>query len=257
MSPLPLFQNPFDGQKFFPVKFGYEIEGGFTSDFSESTTNEETGERERNNQYWRHDGSVSSEDYMAGEIASPVFRVDRMNQFQKFVKKNLPSQVDSSAGLHCHVSVNSKYAYARLMDVEFWNAFKTEVWKFFKESYIDETISEETYEEFTNRFRGKSRYCKPVFAPNSQVDNVWYRLENNEDGRYTQLNYPFGQHGTIECRLFPATTNANEIINIISWFITFIASYLGKIPAYERDNSSDIDIDVTSEQIKETVEICV
>ena len=257
---LPPFQEELYKEYPFYVKyFGYEIEGGFEDDFSDTYCEEcdssGCGCVESGNQYFKHDGSVETEDYTAGEIASPKFRVDRMPQFEQFVKENMPQEVNNTCGLHVHLSFNNQLAYEKTMDLEFFTEFKVKVKEFVLNSGL---FTEHTQEEFVKRFRGNNTYCRDIFSPNSQATGKNVYDETTEQGRYTFINYPYNQHGTIECRLFPSTVSSSEVCSFVKWFIDFTNTYLKNQPKYERGNYQNTKIkNVQSINEKESVIICV
>jgi hypothetical protein len=221
---LPEFNLEKHPEPFFVKYFGYELEGLYDSDFGEYGEDED-GNSERYNEYFKEDGSVSiSGNGIEGEIASPKFRVDRMEQFENFVNDNMPMDVNASCGLHCHLSFNNLLAYEKCMDSEYWIEFRKQVYEFVN----PENFSEYTVDLFHDRYNNASTYCRDVHSPDGQVNSLWTDLVNNPHGRYTQLNYPFTSHGTIECRLFAPTSQPKEVIKIVNWFIDFTNSYLKK-----------------------------
>jgi hypothetical protein len=238
---LPEFPESEFKEPFYVKYFGFEIEGGFESWHKGYDSETE----EPNNDYFKHDGSVECLEGIAGEIASPRFRVDRMENFRRFAIDNMPIEANSTAGMHVHISFNTQEAYARCMDIEFWNAFKTEVQNFFleKEGKFDDDV----IQRFWARFENESTYCKSEFCPEYQSNSVWNRYFDSHNGRYTQLNYPFGQHQTIECRLFPSTIEAHELIEMVEFFINFTNKYLKNIPKHERARRIKVETDTDIE----------
>jgi len=249
---LPEFPESEYKEPFYVKYFGFEIEGGFDSyhrDYSE----DEEGREVQNNEYWKHDGSVRCESGVAGEIASPKFRIDRMENFRIFARENMPIEANSSAGLHVHVSFNCDEAYSRCMDKEFFNSFEKSVKDYFLEN--DHKFDEDVTDRFWARIGNESEYCQDEFCPEYQTNTLWNRYFSSRNGRYTHLNYPYGQHKTIECRLYPSTTKATELINMVEFFINFTNSYLKKIPKRERARRINLNLD--DGETMETEVLCV
>lgn len=224
------------------TNFGYELEGGFD---------------EIPRKYFHSDGSVECNDYEepddgelngysdgddwiepcesitgSGECVSPVFSLDKIDKnigynktFRDFAKKHHAQEINSTCGHHIHVSFSSELAYSRLMDSDFFNEFEKEVLKFVistPELYNDKTY----YSRFIERYDGDNSYCYKRHSPQSQVNGHWHFLDGSDAGRYTHLNYPYGNHGTIECRLFPAPEKSEQLVIVTEWFVNFTNSYL-------------------------------
>lgn len=239
------YRNPMPS--FYVKRLGYELEGGFNEDVAEY--NDEEGEYM--NGYFKEDGSVSCANYIEGEIASPVFYCDELGfkNMSGFIRKNMPDEVNDSCGHHVHISFNNLLAYQKLMDEPFRKAFKNAVIKYFRNNTL---IQNDGYllERFEKRIKG-IEYCYKDWSPNSQANpNGMQGFDGSRHGRYTQLNFPFSTHGTLECRLFPASDNADIVININKWFVNFVNDYLNTL-TYERtpydnmkiDNDHDIKIE--------------
>lgn len=277
--PTPTRKNelpPFDSngieQSLFVKHFGFEIEGGFSHEIGglneecECEDVEQYGcscdDHEYNHSYFKEDGSVRSDHEICGEIASPKFRVDRMEQFELFTKNCMPVDANYSAGIHVHLSFNNNLAYAKCMDTDFYEQFRNKV---FTELNNREKYSDETIVMFNNRYHdrpqhGQTNYCASQFCPDSQMDLYqWRTLQPCDHDRYTQMNYQsFDSHHTIECRLFPTTTDRNELISMVKWFINFTNSYLAKQSRYERGNYETVKLKNQTEETQiEELTLCV
>jgi hypothetical protein len=243
---LPEFPESEYTEPFYVKYFGFEIEGGF-DEWHRGYDEDD----EQNNVYFKHDGSVNCESGIAGEIASPRFRVDRMENFRIFARENMPIEANASAGLHVHVSFNTNEAYARCMDKEFIDKFYPAVKEFIVKSKFDLDVEV----RFWERLDDQSNYCKNEFCPEYQSNPLWNRIYNSENGRYTHINYPFGQHQTIEARLFPSTTDPNELIKMVEFFIDFTNNYLKTQRKTER--ATRVRCVEESDEIMETELVCV
>ena len=250
MSMLPEFKESNYG-KLFVKYFGYECEGAFNEDYDDRDD-----DGDRINSYFRHDGSVecaheADEDYLIdGEIASPKFRIDRRLQFRQFVRLNEPTFTNNTAGIHVHVSFNNALAYQKCCDVDFYKLFRKEVWRFMHNGLF----SEKTVKAFEARFNGScSTYCRDGFNPDYSINGAMRKLNgeyfstevsNATSGRYNCINFEaFRKYGTIECRMFPSSSNSDEIIAMVEFWIEFVQNYLNTVTPYERGNFEKCSID--------------
>ena len=212
---------------------------------------------EPSNPYWKEDGSVNTDDGIQGEIASPKFRIDRMKQFRDFTKNNMPFEVNQTCGIHVHVSFNDDLAYAKCMDAEFFEAFRKEVKEFMMDGSFNPDVSDRFYNRYHEVTDGRTNFCANEFVPESQVNETNGIDFPCENGRYTQLNYAYKKFRTIECRIFPSTTNHEELIRMVEWFIKFTNSYLKKQTS-ERANYQKIVLKKQTEKSnKEILILCV
>ncbi len=265
-------------------KFGYEIEGSFNSQFGSqsdfdcecSEDDIENGNCDCNspydNQYFKEDGSVhcnntyaGSNRLIEGEIASCVFRIDRLEQFRIFAKQNMPEYVDRTAGIHVSISTNNTLAYEKLMDNKFFKLFRKSVKVFMNSLVIDMNtrtneflFSSKTRKLFNDRFNGVyDTYCKNSFAPDSQVNSRWNTIMPNHYGRYNCMSYPHGDNGRLECRMFPSTSDHTELILMVEWFVNFTNEFLKNSTSNERAISNAIEIDESHTEQNTEVLLCV
>lgn len=253
--PLPYFRKE-DYPELHVLNFGYEIEGGFEYEFSER---DEDGDYE--NQYFRHDGSVGigNDDLEDGEIASPKFRIDRRKQFRVFVSENMPTETNNTCGLHCHVSFNNALAYQKCCDMDFYKLFRKTVWRFMHNGLF----SEKTVREFENRYNGRhSTYCRNGFNPDHSINSGFRgfttEVTNHDSGRYNCINFEaFRKFKTIECRMFPSSEDAQEVIAMVEFWIEFCNNYLQNVTPYERGNFESVQVEDYNIDTSEEVLICV
>jgi len=254
--PLPNFEKA-NYPELHVMHFGYEIEGGF--DYDEFACRDDDGDYI--NEHFRHDGSVGvcCADCEDGEIASPKFRIDRLRQFRTFVSENMPHETNQTCGIHVHASFNNALAYQKCCDVEFYVEFRKAVWCFMHNGLF----SPKTVREFEARFNGSySTYCRDGFNPDRSI-NVGYRnfetkVSNFDSGRYNCINFEaYRKYGTIECRMFPSSSEEQEVIAMVEFWINFCNGYLQKVTPYERGNYEDVKTEVEMIDTKEEVLICV
>jgi len=239
--------------QFYCKRLGYELEGGFSEDIAEYNNDEDRYYGD----YFKEDGSVSCDSYLEGEIASPVFFCDELGfkNMSSFIKSNMPLEVNDSCGHHIHVSFNNLLAYQKLMDLPFRSAFRNAVMHYFRHDNLIMNDGD-LLKRFERRIKG-IEYCYNMWSPNAQANpSCMYNFDGNDNGRYTQLNFAFETHGTLECRLFPASDNADIVININRWFVNFVNEYLNHL-TYERTPYDNMNIDKNHNEKIEDKVFCV
>ena len=175
-----------------------------------------------------HDGSVSNNvtpqcphdgDYdcgcrpAKGEIHSEPISQEAL---EKWVDNNYPDKMDSSCGIHVHISTNGNHlSYGKLMSKKFWNYYL----KRYQEWGITNSINEGS--RFWNRLNGNCYYAKKRFNPLRQ-----YKARYREQSRYSFLNYCYSMHGTLESRLLPTFNEPRIAKSAIIEFIDIVNSYL-------------------------------
>lgn len=235
--------NVSNNQSFYVKSFGYEIEGGFSDyeDIEDHECNDDCNDdgcdyshdNPRTSKYFKHDGSVETRHYTAGEIASPIFYIgldSSIKKFRRFVKEHIPQEVNSTTGHHIHLGMNNLLAYNKIMDIDYYNQFKKEVKKFFDSCFANSADIETQayYRLFLSRYANENHYCQDLFSPNAQASYGYAEYDGTSSGRYTMLNYCYPTHRTIECRLFPASNNPEIVCMVTEWFIKFTNTWLKK-----------------------------
>ena len=155
------------------------------------------------------DGSVRFESslnaFHTGEISSPPLEIIEV---VSYVRGAYPSRVNSTCGLHVHMSFRSRYAYQILMDPLYQDVMFSAIAKWVREEGLPED------HHVWTRLSGNHRHCQRRFLADAQVrvERKRYGYTESEDSRYTAINYPWLQHGTVECRLLPMMETADEAI---------------------------------------------
>lgn len=103
----------------------------------------------------------------------------------------------------------------RLMTKDFETFFIQKMTKFGKDmSYQSEHL-------FWDRLKGSNPFCAKDFKPEEQA------IRSDKRGpRYAQLNFCYGLHGTLECRLFHGTADPKEIQSCINIFVEIVEEFL-------------------------------
>ncbi len=171
----------------------------------------------------KHDGSVTfynrtNEPFVHyGEMVSPPLTPDKLLEW---ADKHIPTKVNDSCGTHIHVSLKSMPMYASLLTPTFQKVLIGKLRE------LNETIREsdpETYKRFLHRLDGGNRYCRKSYKGLTQVT-----MDHKGGERYQQLNYCYRLHGTLEIRVFPATTNKTFLADLIRLTQETIEAWVAK-----------------------------
>ena len=153
------------------------------------------------------DGSVF------GDQGCPGFKVGELPigpiqpaAMSKFMKKYYPHKVDSTCGMHVHMSFTSLRYYAILMVPEFQETMC---------EFLTLWAKEEGFEKghhIWGRLQGKSNFCQKQFWPDEQVGYKRKDHDQNRNGhRYTIVHY-CGRQNTIEIRVLPMMETVEQAI---------------------------------------------
>lgn len=164
-----------------------------------------------------------------GELPSPPMEVAKV---PLWVKQYYPSHVNASCGLHVHMSFLAARHYSLLMTPDYQRTIVSCLMRWAKEVGLKEG------HPFWPRVQGKNRFCKFDFFPDAQITskNKAYTHEG-EGNRYTAINYCYGLHETLECRLLPMFETAEEAIAAIQVILATTNAcllYLGRKEERER-----------------------
>lgn len=174
-------------------RVGIELEGGWRTPPTDTTI--------------AHDGSVRFSDPVTrveivsypkqrGEIASTPLEVKNT---ATWVKQYYPTVVNSTCGLHVHMSFASALMYQRLMTPDFPATLLAYMTEWARE---EKTFGENHH--IWHRLSGKNEYCRDAFWPDEQASSLTKSQDRQAHGhRYTAVNYCYGQHSTVEARFLP------------------------------------------------------
>lgn len=187
-------------------KVGIELEGGWN--------------RRPANATFHHDGSVTGLHGQATTIGEMVSApMASWETVTEWMIDSYPVAHNASCGMHVHVSFKLRRDYARLMTPEFFEYFgnRMKAW--------GERVKLPASHLFWTRLNGFNGFCKKQFNADVQA------AQRGKSGcRYTQLNYAFLFHGTIECRLFPVFKKANIAISAIQELCAIYEDWLRATP---------------------------
>lgn len=190
------------------------------------------------------DGSVSVSRPVVGEVSSEPLASVR--SAAAYIRANYPVEVNRSCGFHIHISLRSKLDYMRLMSVKYHEYFKAELHKWGKEGNIKN-------QNFWDRLGGLNNYCMNEFRADEQAE-----MTSKGHNRYTQLNFCYKLHGTVENRLFPMFKSVEINISALKKFVSLTEFYLQETFGPEKQIRQEVNIDDDNNEnvksIKETVE---
>ena len=178
------------------------------------------------------DGSVTVDALIVGEISSPP--IPDFSAVEEWVRANYPHRVNSSCGLHVHVSTN-ELNYGRLMEPEFAQFFEGRMAEFLSQGLADNRPG---FDLLRQRFQGLNRYCQKKFIPEQQLFMTDRYGDVNTHPRYAQLNFCYIRHGTLECRLFPCFPNVDDGVAAVKAFYDTVFDYLGQFKSTKDEPST-------------------
>lgn len=177
-----------------------------------------------------YDGFISLHD-LEGDYKIGELRSEPMDEkyLYPWLSRNLPDQVDTSCGLHVHMSLPAKY-YSSLMVERFHNDLGQFLDHWGQEFHIPDN------HPFWDRLWDKDEesFCGDKFVnPDMQAYNKSHNFDHEVlDTRYTRVNYCYGQHGTVEFRMLPAWDKSQRItaISAVTELVNFVRSWLSHNP---------------------------
>lgn len=179
------------------------------------------------------DGSVTVNANYVGEVSSsPLHDLAAM---ETWVRANYPTRVNNSCGLHVHLSTN-ELNYSRLMEPEFNQFFEGRMAEFLS---IGLASGRPGYDLLRQRFQGLNQYCQKKFIPAQQLFLKDRYGDTATHPRYAQLNFCYGRHGTLECRMFPCFPSVDDGVAAVKSFYSTVFDYLGQFKS-TKDESSTI-----------------
>lgn len=212
----------------FIDKVGVEIEGGWNYSRDDLIA----------------DGSIHRGHFFSsvvvGELVSKP--MSSLESIHIFIGKNWPTEVNPRCGFHVHVSFKNINFYAACMNSNFYKEFLQAMEQWGKDYPCKNP-------NFWERLNNENRFCTRTFNPDAQV-----KLTGKNEARYTQLNYCYAFHKTIECRLFPGFKDYRTAQSAVKAFVEFIENYLKNHPINEETLKESL-TDEESETIVNEIEI--
>lgn len=171
----------------------------------------------------KHDGSVQGlHSAFRGEVASRPLK--SIADAEQWLRDYYPQEVNNTCGFHVHVGIQPLH-YMRLMCDEFNSKFLSSM-----EDFWNRYRGSAGFDLFRSRLDGQNAYCQKIFRPEQQLFRMEAYGDRGVQPRYSQLNFCFGRHGTLECRLFPCFPSVEHSIAGMKAFITAINEFLVTCP---------------------------
>lgn len=169
-----------------------------------------------------------------------------------WMKKYYPTHVNKSCGLHVHMSFTSAVHYSQLMVADYQDTMIEYLSRWAKKQGFGRN------HVIWPRLQGMSQYCKLEFFPDDQARRTNKNYVHDGQGhRYTAINYCWGQHETVECRVLPMFPEAEVGIDAVHKVIDITNAFLVKTFKKEQKHRSEFVIgggdDMYSEQRREIV----
>jgi hypothetical protein len=163
-----------------------------------------------------------------GEIVSRPLKVE---EFEQWVRSVYPKFVNGTCGLHVHMSFKSRLNYQRLMTPEFTKVMVQRLQEWAKKEGLpnDHWI----WPRLNNP---NHNHCAHVYLGDNQVKmrKKDFHSRGTAHSRYTAINYCYGQHQTVECRLLPMVKDVDMAIRGIYVVLNTTNEFLARQRERER-----------------------
>jgi len=183
------------------------------------------------------------ENSLVGEVSSHKLKI---NEVENWILVNYPNEVNSSTGLHIHLSFKKdKQDYSVIATEEFYEHFINELKIWAKERNINSNS------RFIKRLNGVE-YAKRLFLAEEQING------NNE--RYTQINYCYHKfNGTVEIRVGNMFNDKTISVEYVQRVIKIFNEYLSRVKpivyrldeVFECNNNKKFDLKLRIKQQKD------
>jgi hypothetical protein len=170
------------------------------------------------------------------ELPSPPLEENAMAHW---MRANWPQLVDSTCGMHVHVSFKASLTYARVVKEEYPGT----IVEYMKKWAEKEGIPADN--PIWPRLRGESQYCQHQFFGDDQIRNTRKDHDKVRRGhRYTVVNFCWGRGiPTAECRLLPMFADAEQGIRAMREVVSITNRFLAATAKKERKLKSGFVID--------------
>lgn len=224
------------------LKLGMEFEGCWGNDLVPGSRDRYAREVSGSREFVMHgDGSVQTASggnwvYRGEWVTQPLTSWDGV---LGAIDRGYPDGIDDSCGFHIHTSWTVD-AYSRLADKAFWEHFRA----FWARVLNDPPTSFNNEDKRRLRLRydgNNNHFCRVEFTP-------WEQMKRNGD-RYTQLNYCWSKHKTIECRMLPkfeSLSAAKDAVRLLlECYHTFLSADTGEQEIAVSEPTVDLSVPIT------------
>jgi len=158
-----------------------------------------------------------------GEISGGPFKPEEV---PKWMRAFYPHKVNSTCGLHVHMSFSTALRYQRLMCPEYGKTILEYVRRWADEEKLDPK------HPLRDRLKGTNKYCQDRFFASEQAKSTLrhgdhlFHDQNRHGHRYTVINYCYKLHNTVECRLLPMFEDPKQSIRAVQRIIDITSAFL-------------------------------
>tara|TARA_R110002020_G_scaffold1019_6_gene5190 strand:+ start:2211 stop:3137 length:927 start_codon:yes stop_codon:yes gene_type:complete len=158
-----------------------------------------------------------------GEAVSPIMSVGEAVSWLKQIDSYVMNS-NRSCGHHLHFGGFTPEEYSWLMEEEFNDFFLEGMRRWGKARHINEDSA------FWNRLSGNNSFCKREFRPTVQRS-----MTDKGSDRYTQLNFCWSLHKTLEVRLLPVFRKKE--LNLFAFYAVYgiLRTYITRKHSEKKD----------------------
>lgn len=215
---------------------GLELEGGWkVPPFDEQMHQDASVDRAKkwDRQEYRFVGEV---------VSNPMLPIG----MKAWVEKVFPHKIDNSCGLHIHMGFDNLWHYGLLMDREDYQ--ETMLEKIKEWGQKNELPKGHC---LWDRLKGKNKYCVKKFWPDlqAQPNRKQYMAEWEREGqpapeghRYTQVNFCFGVHKTLEWRVLPMFDTPEMCLSALHLVLAVTNASIVRLARMEKESPINVDL---------------
>jgi len=188
---------------------------------------------------YHRDGSVTTVGQHTGEVQSPV--CSTLLSLQEWIRANHPTTVNTSCGLHVHLSFRTLAHYGALVTPTLTTNLVNGVKEWSRE--LPQEYRDQLPDGLDERLSGGNQYCKHQFDADAQM-----RAETKYiDERYRVCNYGWRRMRTLEVRLLPMMPTADLSCAAVGRVLTIVSKQLSREMAKEPEGPSILAISPRSD----------
>lgn len=182
-----------------------------------------------------------------GELPSkPMFPAE----VASWMRKCYPIYVDKTCGLHVHMSFKHLKHYTWLMQPEFPVTMRKYLFYWAKDVRFPED------HHIWERLRGENRFCHDAFWPDIQARCKKDYDHARRGNRYTDINFAYASHKTIECRLLPMMESVELAIAAVHQVREITNACLVKLATKsQKEEEVLIDVEVEDHIERDIIEV--
>lgn len=167
-----------------------------------------------------------------------------------WMKRCYPTYVNETCGLHVHMSFHKLKHYAYLMKPEYPATIREYLARWAIKMQFPPV------HHIWNRLSGKNKFCHDAFWPDLQAGCRKDHDHDRKGNRYTDINFAFTSHKTIECRLLPMMSNHEMATNAVHEVLKITSACLVKLGEREKKHNGFLeDLEVEDSIETDVVEL--